>query len=113
VLICDLICFSGSGVSGGSCPAVGSSSRCRATNASSAAAVGHGAAAAAAAIQVQYQQHLMSAVNTGVKNHQEDAGGGGASAISAYVVERNGYKPAHLTMELLYRYAKFLKAILK
>lgn len=55
----------------------------------------------------------MSAVNTGVKNHQEDAGGGGASAISAYVVERNGYKPAHLTMELLYRYAKFLKAILK
>lgn len=103
-----IFCFSGSGVSGGSCQAVGSSGRCRATNASSAAAVGHSAAAAAAAIQMHHQQHLMSAVNTGVKNHQEDAGGGGAAAISAYVAERNGYKPAHLTMELLYRYVKYL-----
>lgn len=96
------MCFSGSGVSAGSCPAVGPSGRCRAANAGG-ATTGHGSGGTATlqVHQAHHQQHLLSLGGTGAKVHQEDAGGGAISAC--LMAERNGYKPAHLTMELLYR----------
>lgn len=68
------------------------------------AAVGHGSATAAVNLvhQVHHQQ-LIKIVGAKNHHHQVDASGVSAAAISACMAERNGYKPAHLTMELLYR----------